>query len=250
MLVLSIVSHRQTELVNLLLEDLVVHGKLVDLVILTLNVFDEDVPEAFSAQCPWGKRLVRNAVPQGFGANHNAAFQHCFEHTSLEEFQRSCFVIANPDIRISDSKIFSLAPLALKDNIALVAPNIIENGRSAASARALYTPLQAFLGLCGWRNNHPDKPDWLSGAFLLVNAQVFRRLAGFDTKFFLYCEDVDLCLRVQMHGYRIAYLESVEVEHAAQRSSHKSIDALQHHLTSAFKLWTSAVFWRFLLKRF
>lgn len=51
------------------------------------------------------------------------------------------------------------------------------------------------------REPGPGPVDWVTGAFLAVRRPVFEELGGFDEGFFLYYEDVDLCLRARERGY-------------------------------------------------
>lgn len=55
--------------------------------------------------------------------------------------------------------------------------------------------------------------DWVSGAMMAVRREVFERLGGFDERFFLYQEDVDLGRRARAAGYRVVCRASVRVEH-------------------------------------
>jgi len=48
--------------------------------------------------------------------------------------------------------------------------------------------------------------DWVTGAFLAVRRSVFDELGGFDRNFFLYYEDVDLCIRARYKGYPARFL--------------------------------------------
>lgn len=70
-------------------------------------------------------------------------------------------------------------------------------------------------------------------------------MKGFSERFHMYCEDVDLCLRVQLQG---GVLEAAETEiiHLAQRASHKRLRFASWHLWSLLRLWTSGVYWRYL----
>jgi GT2 family glycosyltransferase len=55
--------------------------------------------------------------------------------------------------------------------------------------------------------------DWVSGAALAVRRDVFRKIDGFDERYFMYFEDIDLCRRVVAAGYTIHYLAETEVFH-------------------------------------
>lgn len=68
----------------------------------------------------------------------------------------------------------------------------------------------------------PDKPirvDWLTGASFMVKASVFEKLEGFDPKFFLYFEEVDLFLRAQRAGYQAWFCPSSVVYHQSGAST-------------------------------
>jgi N-acetylglucosaminyl-diphospho-decaprenol L-rhamnosyltransferase len=51
----------------------------------------------------------------------------------------------------------------------------------------------------------PQRPDWLTGACLLVRRSVLEALGGLDERFFLYREDVDLCRRVRDRSLAVRY---------------------------------------------
>lgn len=55
--------------------------------------------------------------------------------------------------------------------------------------------------------------DWVSGACFSMRKSDWDRLGGFDTAFFMYCEDVDLCSRARGLGLRVAYLSECRVIH-------------------------------------
>lgn len=64
-------------------------------------------------------------------------------------------------------------------------------------------------------------PDYLSGCALMVRADVFRQIGGFDEQFFLYEEDVDLCKRISDAGHTITFVPEARVVHARNRSTAK-----------------------------
>jgi N-acetylglucosaminyl-diphospho-decaprenol L-rhamnosyltransferase len=242
-LTLSVVSHGHGVLLWRLLDDLQRHASLRGTrVIVTLNV-----PEDFdSARWPGLNLLVlRNEHPRGFGANHNAAF--------LQATGR-WFGVLNPDLRVPvDPFPALLAAAGAKARPGVVAPHIVDTeGLDEDSVRANLTPwsllLRRFDPGAGQVSVSADggAPGffWLAGMFLLFSVDAYRRIGGFDERFFLYCEDYDICARLHLDGADIAIVPAATAIHAAQRDSHRTSRHLRWHLVSLARVWTSAVFWR------
>lgn len=61
--------------------------------------------------------------------------------------------------------------------------------------------------------------DWVSGAALAMHKSTFERLGGFDERFFVYFEDVDLCRRAADMGIPTCYFPEARVEHIIGGSS-------------------------------
>ncbi len=55
--------------------------------------------------------------------------------------------------------------------------------------------------------------DWVSGACFAIRKTHWQQLQGFDTRFFMYCEDVDLCVRARQIGLRVGYSPVATVLH-------------------------------------
>ena len=72
-----------------------------------------------------------------------------------------------------------------------------------------------------WHHDDPRKVDWVSGAALFVRGEVIDELGGLDPKFFMYCEDVDLCKRCAELGFDVMYLPDAIITHAIGRSTDK-----------------------------
>src|SRR5207248_256697 len=56
--------------------------------------------------------------------------------------------------------------------------------------------------------------DWMLGAVVAVRSEAFYAIGGFDDRFRLYCEDIDLCWRFHEAGFRVEYLTTATVQHA------------------------------------
>jgi len=89
-----------------------------------------------------------------------------------------------------------------------------------AFPRSRNAELRRFLTMDADRETSFDA-DWLSGAFLVVRRKVFEELGGFDPRFFLYYEEVDLFLRARQRGYAARYVGQAVATHAIGGSSRK-----------------------------
>jgi N-acetylglucosaminyl-diphospho-decaprenol L-rhamnosyltransferase len=61
--------------------------------------------------------------------------------------------------------------------------------------------------------------DWVSGFCMLVRAPAFHQIGGFDPKFFLYFEDVDICKRLRDAGWGVASVGAAVAEHKESTST-------------------------------
>lgn len=241
----SVVSHLQIELVSHLLDDLerCCQGSRFEL-ILTLNL-DEVLP--FSRdQYSFPIQIVRNAQPLGFGANHNQAF-------SLA--RGPFFCVMNPDIRLQDDPFIALLPCLDPSPVGVVAPRVVGvDGRVEDSARRFPSPFKILckaFGRCKGSDYVIERaliyPDWVAGMFMLFSSAVFERLGGFDDRYFLYYEDVDICARLRLQQFDVVLCPSATVVHCAQRASHRSARYMRWHLQSMSRFFLSPVYWKRLL---
>ena len=73
-------------------------------------------------------------------------------------------------------------------------------------------------------------------------ASAFRAVGGFDSRFFLYYEDVDLCARLRLAGFDIQVVTTAQVIHDARRDSHRRLRYFAFHVTS---IWRYFMLYRF-----
>jgi GT2 family glycosyltransferase len=78
--------------------------------------------------------------------------------------------------------------------------------------------------------------------FMLIPAAVFRKIGGFDERYFLYYEDVDLCARMRLGGYDIRLCPNAKVIHEARRQSHRDLRYFRWHLASILRFFFSKPF--------
>lgn len=244
---LSVVSHGQMDLVQHLLLDLdkVCHSFTFE-VLLTLNL-----PETVSftaADFHYPLHVLHNVQPQGFASNHNQAF---------EQATGQYFCVLNPDIRLQMDPFPALLASLSEAGIGVSAP-VVRNpaGTLEDSFRRFPTPLSIFCkalgcskGTLGPIAGDTIYPDWAGGMFLLFPKSTFQRVRGFDPRYFLYYEDVDICARLRLAGFRVAVTPLAQVVHAAQRTSHVQWKYRRWHLASMARFFLSPAFFRHLWSR-
>lgn len=237
MITISVASHGQCDLVERMLNDLA-NLSLHFEIILTKNIPEDLFNRSLCYSYP--AKIIENSIPKGFGANHNAAFRH-----ATGDF----FCVLNPDIHFVSDPFPALMDLAAQDGVGVVAPQIFNSaGLREDSARQFPTPFELLGKVFGGRSAtvpdlpHGSAPDWVAGMFMLFPRRIFEKMGGFDERYFLYYEDVDICARLALAGYKRLVCADAHVVHDAQRSSHHNIRYTAMHLRSMLRFFTSDVY--------
>lgn len=225
---LSMVSHQQAALANLFLADLSRSPELDRTVVI------ENLPEATVLQVPGGALHLVNARPMGFAENHNQAFAWC---------EQPFFCVANPDIRLPNNPFPGLLSCFDDPRVGVVAPLVLNpTGQVEDNARRFPSPWNLLIKGLGGHDGRYDvrkfdpalnvPVEWAAGMFLLFRAEAFREVGGFDDKFHLYYEDVDICTRMWKAGWKVMLKPDVSVVHAAQRASRSNPQYTAWHASS------------------
>ena len=227
--VVSIVSHKHGTMVWELVSQLALFEE-VDKIIVTLNI-PESSPDKLSEKV----LLIQNQSPKGYGENHNAAFNLVYSEY---------YCVLNPDIQFIENPFPRLISSFSNKLCGLTAPRIIDpQGVGADTMREHLTPwrlLKRIIGLSSGfdmtkiSNSHL-MPEWVAGMFMLFRTDVFDHIGGFDQRYFMYCEDADICKRIWKKGYSISGCLDVSVIHAAQRASHRNLKHFFWHIQSLLK---------------
>ena len=228
----SIVSHGQEVLVEKLLENLQKLRRNNLEILLTLNISPKKDLDYSVYSFPI--KLIENSTPKGFGANHNAAFKQA---------SGDYFCVLNPDILLMDDPFDELCKHLNIPSFGVVAPRIVDSdGVFQDSVRDYPSPLRILRRALSRRRIRAFAgvdPDWVAGMFMLFKPAVYSSLGGFDERYFMYCEDADICFRLKKSGYKLAYIPEVKVIHDAQRSSHGETKYLVWHLKSLIRFFIS-----------
>ncbi|MES2825631.1 MAG: glycosyltransferase family 2 protein [Pseudomonadota bacterium] len=231
---LSVVSHQQQHLVKDLLDDLKTFACQNIKVILTLNL--AEVLTFQSDSYPFPISIIDNRQPRGFGENHNQAFEQCVT---------AYFCVINPDIRLTSNPFEALIAEMNRYSAAVIAPLVLNPVMQIEdSVRKFPSPLSVFKKIF-FRKKTVDyalneviiNPDWVAGMFMLFKSDRYRLVGGFDERYFLYYEDVDICKSLHKLGETIVFSPNASVIHAARRSSHQKIGYLYLHIKSMFRFF-------------
>ncbi len=202
--------------------------------------------------------VIRNPANRGFAAA-------CNQGANGSEADYLLFL--NPDTRLFvDSIARPLAFMERPENgqIGIAGVQLVdEDGRVSRTCARLPTPGRFFAKMLGLDRALPDvfpshfMTEWdhrgnrvvdqVIGAFFLVRRSMFDRLGGFDERFFVYFEEVDLSARARALGYDTFYLGDVQAYHrgggvSEQVKGHRLFYSLQSRILYLYKHfgWWSA----------
>ena len=187
----------------------------------------------------------------GFGRAHNLALDQLSSVSDLH-------LLLNPDICFGPEAMEFLAKrMAEEADIGALMPRVVyPNGELQRLHKLLPSPIDLIFRrfipiatlrtrinqryeLHSLRQDQPSDIPSLSGCFLLMRTSVLKKIGGFDERYFMYMEDVDLIRRIGDVA-RTVYDPSVVVVHAYARGSYLNKKLLGYHLKSAlsyFNKW-------------
>ncbi|NQV12023.1 glycosyltransferase family 2 protein [Candidatus Uhrbacteria bacterium] len=174
--------------------------------------------------------LLRN-VNDGFGSASNRG---------ASEISADYYFFLNPDTRIDDHQMFDKLHEFMKANplVGVAAPRVrYMDGRLQETCRrfpAWYMPVVRRTGLAakpkGMELEHKFMMkdvdhdtlrivDWVQGSAFMIEGDLFKQIGGFDHRYFMYYEDVDLCRSCWEKGRPVYYVPEAEVFHVYSQGS-------------------------------
>lgn len=159
-------------------------------------------------------KLIKNDKNIGFGPANNRG-------AKIANGEYLFFL--NSDTRIEDD-IFTIVNNIFKQNksIAIISPKLLlKNGVEQDYA---FGDFPKFLNLIlhkFYKKNKEDliiDTDWVSGAAMFIRKNIFEKAGGFDEKYFMYFEDIDLCKRIKNSGYKVLYVKDCYITHLIAQS--------------------------------
>lgn len=190
-------------------------------------------------------QVLRLPHNPGYGSAVNAG-------VSLLPPETKYVVVANPDIRFTPDTLANLKEAFTTFPDTATTGPALENtdGSIYPSARAI-PGLRIGIGHALLGNVWPQNPwtrkylgdyrrierrpvGWISGAILMLSRWHFEEIGGFDERYFMFFEDVDLCYRFKQSGYRSVYVPDARALHEGAHSTRSRMaEMVKAHHTSA-----------------
>lgn len=195
-------------------------------------------------------RIVENRRNLGFGGGYG---------TGLRLARGEYVLINNPDKILEQGGVERLMQALKNDpDIGIIAPKLVhEDGTVRSSARAFPRPFDVIAKRTAIGRLFPrhverylqeDRPltgmrdtDWVVGGCLLMRTDLLRELNGFDPRFFLFFEDIDLCRRCWLKNKRVVFHADVHATDRKRRLSEINLFLMpfsfigRAHIASAVK---------------
>jgi GT2 family glycosyltransferase len=198
------------------------------------------------ACCP--VRVIRSAVNLGFAVANNVA---------MLQARGRYLVLLNSDALLHPGALWlAIQHMDANSTVGIAGARLVgPRGEWQPSARAFPTIWHLFVVYSGLANRYKNSRvfgafdrtwtnadvqadvDWVPGAFSIVRREALAETGLFDSRFFLYCEEVDLCRRVKANKYRVLYCPDVVVTHLGGESSKQLTTVKVSEGQSQVELW-------------
>ena len=202
--------------------------------------------------------ILENHGNNGFGKGNELGIRRA---------QGEYLLIINPDNELNPDALSLMVDAMERDpSIGILAPQLVhEDGTVRDSYRTFPHLSDVIIKRTFLKKYFPDQlknylqsdsdpeicrnTDWVVGACLLMKKDFYRRIGGFDPRFFLFFEDIDLCRRCWLAGKRVVYFPQAKATDRKRRLSEGGVLSLawnktgRIHIASAIKYfwkWRSA----------
>lgn len=201
-------------------------------VIVVDNASTDASVEMVKTQFPQVK-LIQSEKNLGFGLANNVGVQHASQPyvflfnsdaflqmdtaSSLLEYMQN-----HPEVKCVTPKVVLPKTFEIQPKTFGFAPSFWRILMQSVGLNRLFKKLPFFNGTDGeFRWAREMQVGWVSGVCMLMRREDFLKVGGFDARFFMYCEDVQLCLKLSKLG-KIMLLDDFPIVHYGGASS-KSI---------------------------
>ncbi len=199
-----------------IITDLRAQRNLSSLRILVVDNGSADTSLEQARQAVPNLEFVQSAANLGYTGGNNLGFTHLR--------MSDLVLVCTPGVELSDPDTLSRLAAALDADpgLAAVAPMMIKDDGQPEYTYAQLNLRFALVGLIpGDSDFEPGEVlplNWVDGGILLARGPVLRSIGGFDDRFFLFDDEVDLAIRLRKQGWRVALVTGARVKHRRNSS--------------------------------
>jgi len=226
-----IVNFNTAKLVNNLVNSIEEHnsGFQYEVIIVDNDSQDEDIRILKNLEQRKNVKVIFSKQNLGFGKANNLAFHH-----SSGNF----IVLLNPDTLLIENSLQKVLNFRLTLNRpAIIGIRLVLEDGSWQKSKLMFPNLtnalsQAFFldsifkgseifdrVYYGWQSDSETcQVDFVRGAFMFMDREIFEKLNGFDEDYFLYTEEADLCYRAWQLGIPVWYYPETKIIHLESQS--------------------------------
>jgi GT2 family glycosyltransferase len=228
-------------------------------VVLADNASTDD-SASFTKQHFPSVKIVQLDRNYGYAGGYNHA---------LREVQADYYILLNNDIEVVPGWIEPMIAEMEKDaSVGACQPKLLDYHNKGVFEYAgaaggyidrygypfcrgrIFTSLETDIG----QYDEPADIFWATGACMLIRAKLFHEAGGFDQHFFAHMEEIDLCWRLQLMGYRLRVIPQSKVYHVGggtldKLNSQKTFLNFRNSLLMLYKNLEGKKLWSVLFMR-
>lgn len=239
----SVVTYNNKSEIGRLLKSVIEYTKSVEYEITVVDNASQDGTVEYIRENFPTVKVIETGENRGFGHAHN----------KMLGVNSTFHAVLNPDIELKSDVLGELVSyLKANEEVALVTPKILNpDGTQQCLPKRRPTLKYMVLGRLSryikalepirdeytMKNVNIDKPtqiEFCTGCFMVMRTELFKKVGGFDERFFMYLEDVDLTERLSAYGKVMFYPDAFAV-HNWEGGSSKNLRLMKIHISSMFK---------------
>lgn len=202
-------------------------------------------------------KLILKPTNDGFGITNNTGMKHAIgdyilllnsdTKTTADNFQVMVdFMDSHPEVGIATCKL-----VLMNGNIDKPSrrsePNLVRSFFRLFGLQSLFPKMFGAYNMLNSDPNMESELEACSGAYMMMSRKAYEVTGGFDERYFMYGEDLDLCRKVREAGLKIWWYPKTTCIHFRGQSTKKTSQKMLHAFYQAnwiyYKKWYSAKYW-------
>lgn len=165
--------------------------------------------------------LIQNRENIGFSRANNQA---------VKKAKGEIILFLNNDTLLNQDTLEKLLKYKIKNNLNILGPKILDyKGKDIHGGKRLSVDYTGYIG-------YGHKTFYIDGCALIINKKDFLTLGGFDEKYFMYSEEIDLCWRAHLYGMKVDICDTTYIKHFGGGTGGSTLfDKEKDHLIPIFR---------------